>query len=123
PPLLYAGRDLDLPGWLLPLVLVLLALTYWNVARYRVPLFLTNRRTIEALELLLPSGGGAFIDLGCGLGGPLRHLAARHPDMRFTGVETAPLPFALAWVLARLSGRDNLEICYRDLFSEDLAPF
>jgi hypothetical protein len=42
--------------------------------------------------------GFAFIDLGCGLAGPLCHLARVFPQSQFTGVETAPLSFVLAWL-------------------------
>lgn len=124
PPLLLFALALDLPSWIFPVILLLLILVFWNVAVGRVPLFLTNRTTSTALLKLLPKREGLqMADLGSGLGGTLRHLAKARPDARFTGLETAPLPFALSWVLGRLSGAKNLEFRFQDIFKEDLAKF
>lgn len=123
PPLLFLGNRLNVPDWVFPVILLLLVLLFWNVARHRVPLFLTNRQTYQAIEQLLPAAPVHVVDLGCGFGGLLRHIAKWRPDARVTGLETAPLPFAVAWVLARLSGCDNLEIRYRDIFNADLGDY
>ncbi|MAL80085.1 MAG: trans-aconitate methyltransferase [Sneathiella sp.] len=123
PPLLVLALALDIPSWVFPLVLLLLVLLFWNVAGNRVPLFLTNRLTYRAIEEVLPDRPLHFVDLGSGLGGILRYLATRRPDARFSGLETAPLPFALSWLMGKFSGSDNLEMRYRDIFREDLSQY
>ncbi|MDF2366502.1 class I SAM-dependent methyltransferase [Sneathiella sp.] len=124
PPLLLLALALDLPSWIFPVILILLLLVFWNVAVGRVPLFLTNRTTSAALLKLLPQKKGLHMaDLGSGLGGTLRHLAKERPAAQFTGLETAPLPFALSWMLGRLNGAKNLDFRFRDIFKEDLGKF
>ena len=123
PPLLVFALALDLPGWVFPVILLLLVLVFWNVAGNRVPLYLTNRRTSDALLKLLPRGKPVhFVDLGSGLGGTLHYLAKAAPDSRFTGLETAP-PFALSWLRGKLGGGGNLDFRFRDIFKEDLGQY
>lgn len=123
PPLLLLALALDIPNWVFPVVLLLLVLLFWNVAGNRVPLFLTNRTTYAALDGVLPHKPMRFVDLGSGLGGILRYLAKRRPEARFSGLETAPLPFAISWLLGKLSGAGNLDFRYRDIFRADLAQY
>ena len=124
PSLLLFALALDLPTWVFPVILLLLVLVFWNVAGNRVPLYLTNRATSEAISKLLPRGKAVhFVDLGSGLGGTLRYLAKAALESRFTGLETAPLPFALSWLLGKLSGAKNLDFRFRDIFKEDLGQY
>lgn len=123
PPLLLLALALDLPSWVFPVILALLLLVFWNVVVGRVPLFLTNRTTSEAIFALLPKQKIHVADLGSGLGGTLRYLANRRPEALFTGLETAPLPFALSWVLGKLAGAGNLKFRCRDIFRDDLGDY
>ncbi|MEX1036162.1 MAG: class I SAM-dependent methyltransferase [Sneathiella sp.] len=124
PPLLLFALALDLPGWVFPVILLLLVLVFWNVAGNRVPLFLTNRTTAAALLELLPYKTNLHTaDLGSGLGGTLRFLARARPEMQFTGLETAPLPFAISWLRGKLSGAGNLDFRFRDIFRENLGKY
>lgn len=120
PALVLAQRLAIPPGWYLA-AFILLVLVYWSNFRGRVPLFLTNRRTARAVLDLVPQGDGvAFLDLGSGTGAMLRTLARARPDCRFTGVETAPLP----WLLSRLVGRlPNLSLRRSDFWREDLGGY
>ena len=112
PPLLLFALALDLPSWIFPVILILLVLVFWN------------RTTSEAILKLLPKKNGFYMaDLGSGLGGTLRHLSRSRPDAQFSGLETAPLPFALSWLLGRLSGIKNLEFRFQDIFKADLSEF
>jgi hypothetical protein len=124
PPAVLLVGDLGLPSWL-PLVLfVLLALVFWNSARDRVPLYLTNRATAAAVaELLPPESGVRVIDLGCGLGGLAARLARARPDAAVTGVESAPFPFAIGWLYHRLVGPANLDIRYGNMWRIDLGQW
>lgn len=117
-----AGLALNPPTWVFPVILGLMVLVFWNSAGDRVPLYLSNRTTWEALgELLPPEPGGQFIDLGAGLGGALTALARRRPDMEFLGVETAPIPFAIGWLRLRLAGLKNAKIRFGNLWDTDLS--
>lgn len=108
------------PGWYL-LAFALTLLVFWRTDRSRVPLYLSNVPTASAVATLLPAQAGTVIDLGCGDGRLLRHLAALRPDCRFTGIEHAPLP----WLLARLFNLrcGNVTIRYGDFWQQNLGDF
>lgn len=117
-----AALMLKLPSWVFLAAFVVLVLVFWNARGERVPLYLSNRRTWAALADLAP-GEGAIIDLGCGIGGTLTHLARAHPNVAVVGVESAPIPFALAWLRVKLSGLRNIRLLYGDIWQHDLAPY
>lgn len=120
PAVLLASRLEIASGWYLA-GFVLLLLFYWRIDRSQVPLYLSNPATAAAVLRLLPNTPCRLVDLGCGHGGLLRHLARARPDCEFVGVEHAPLP----WLWARLaaSGYGNLQIRYGDFWRVSLAPF
>lgn len=108
----------DLPAWPFGLAFVVLYLFFSNTARERVPLYLTNRATAEAIDGLMRERGLArFIDLGCGFGGVVRAVAG--DGRRAVGVETAPMAYLVSAVLSLLTGRG--EILRRDLWTADLS--
>jgi len=88
------------PLWYLGAFLVL-ALFYWSSFRTRVPLFLSNRATVEALDRLLPQRSIQLLDAGAGTGSALRPLARRRPQSLFVGIEAAPAPWLIGWILNR----------------------
>jgi hypothetical protein len=106
------------PGWWLGAFVALL-LVFWRTDRSRVPLYLSNAATADALAQLLPPGGCRIVDLGCGHGGLLFRVAAARPEARLVGVEHAPLP----WLLARLRAarHPNVTIRFGDLWRADLS--
>jgi SAM-dependent methyltransferase len=120
-PLAILALGLGLPSWVWLAGFALLLLTFWRTDRSRVPLYLSNRPTADALAALLPAAPVAVVDLGCGDGGLLRRLARARPDCRFVGYEHAPLPYA--W--ARISCRQlpNIEIRYGDFWSQPLGDY
>lgn len=120
-PLVVLASGLGLqPAWYLAAFLLLL-LIFWRTDRSRVPLYLSNRQTTEAVAGLLPEWPCQAIDLGCGNGALLRTLARRRPDCRFVGIEHAPLP----WFWARLAsvGLANCRIHYGDFWKQPLQDF
>lgn len=114
---------LKLPSWIYLIGFLLLLLLQWNSNTEQVPLYLSNSKTWQALEFLLPNHNIHFIDLGSGLGGTLLHLAARHPHGHFVGIESAPLPYAIARTRLALSGLKNVELHYGNFWKTDLAPY
>ncbi len=118
---------LNPPGWVFPVALVILAGLFWNVRSERVPLYLSNRTTQSALGDIIgthpTAPSGRIVDLGCGFGGTTFSLARRFPDAKVSGVETAPLVFAVAWMIGKLTGPNNAEIAYRNLWKVDLSRY
>jgi hypothetical protein len=124
PPLMALALTLTIPLWVFPVILLLLLAVFWNVAVNRVPLYLTNMATDRRLAELLPNRPGLMMaDLGSGLGGTLIALAGQRPEQHFHGFETAPVPFLLAWLLARLRRRRNVCFHYRSLWKADLSGY
>lgn len=124
PPAAALAATFDMPAWIYPVVFFALLLVYWNSARNRVPLYLTNRTTWTALaQLLAPEDEQAFLDIGSGIGGALFYLARNRPNINFTGIESAPLPFALSWLRWKLSGSGNVTLKYGDFWKLDLGEF
>ncbi|MDO9597191.1 MAG: class I SAM-dependent methyltransferase [Azoarcus sp.] len=101
-PLAVAAQQLQLaPGWYLAAFLTL-ALIYWSSFRTQVPLYLTNRKTANAVAALLPDAQIVrLLDIGAGTGSLLRALARLRPDGHYTGIESAPATWALGWLLGR----------------------
>lgn len=122
-PALLALQARELPSaWFFGAFLFLLLIN-WNSVREQVPLYLSGARARRRLSEYLADQPADFrlVDLGCGLGGTLVHLARDYPQARLVGVETAPLVFLCAWL--RCLPRRNCQVRYRSLWHEDLAPY
>ncbi|MDP1606356.1 MAG: class I SAM-dependent methyltransferase [Rhodocyclaceae bacterium] len=120
-PLAVIVHGLDIaPGWFLA-AFVLTLLIFWRTDQSRVPLYLSNRRTANALAALLPATPITLIDLGCGMGGLLKHLAKARPDCRFVGIEHAPLPCLIAQLRTR--GIANVTVRRGDFWPEPLGGY
>jgi SAM-dependent methyltransferase len=68
---------------------------YWSTYRTQVPYYPSGPAGWHAVEAVLPSGSLRIVDIGCGFGGMVRHLAKQRPECMVEGVELAPLP---CWV-------------------------
>lgn len=104
-PALVLMLTLDIPpSFFLAAFLVMLAV-YWSTFKTQVPLYLSSNKVWHELEALLPAPQAGrsfrFMDLGCGLGGVLTHLARIRPDGHYSGVESAPLPALASWLRTR----------------------
>lgn len=121
-PLLLAVLSIGLdPRWYLA-AFALLLLLFWGTLGTRVPLYLSGSDAVEAVDALLPTQRPVrVLDIGCGTGAMLVPLARRHPAHRFTGIESAPLP----WLVARITARpcDNLQILRGDFFAHDWSGY
>lgn len=120
-PLAVMARGMELPSWLWASGFLLLLLVFWRIDTSRIPLYLTNRTSRDAVLSLLPAAPCRVIDLGCGDGALLRHLAHARPDCTFVGFEHAPLTWAWAWLSAR--GLANLDIRRGDFWIHPLADY
>ena len=93
-----------------------LALTSLGAVRTRVPLYLSSPQAAQALARCVPANA-VFMDLGCGLGGPLSRLSRLRPDIRLQGIEAAPLN----WLIARLRLRGRAQVAFGSLWQSDLS--
>ena len=108
------------PAWIDLALLAGLALVYGGGLLTRVPLYNASRDAWTKLEALLPTQAEfTFVDLGCGLGGPISHLAAARPNGTFLGIESSPLTWLAAWI--RCSRRGNARIVLGSLWAQDLG--
>jgi Putative methyltransferase len=111
------------PGFFLAAFLVMLVV-YWSTFRTQVPLYLSSNRVWQALETKLPAGQPfSFVDLGSGIGGVLMHLAQTHPQGRYLGIETAPLPFLWSWLRIKFGGYRNCAVHWGSLWDSDLGQY
>ncbi|HQR05067.1 MAG: class I SAM-dependent methyltransferase [Proteobacteria bacterium] len=138
------GYKLEIPSWWIPINLAFpsltllalglhlppvlwltgfggLVLVFWRVDKNRVPLYLSNEATANTLLTLLPPHPCRFLDLGCGDGRLLRHLALARPDCEFIGIEHAPLPWL--WARLRSARIANLQIRHGDLWNIPLGLY
>jgi hypothetical protein len=121
-PLLVGAGKLDVaPGWYLLGFAVLLAV-YWSSFRTQVPLYLSSRKTADAVAALVPTGRlQRALDVGSGTASVLRRLAKARPDCVFEGIEVAPAPWLLSKLLAR--AQPNLRLRRGDFFSQSWRGF
>lgn len=110
------------PAWVYLVLFLGLALVFGGGLLSRVPLYHASRDAWEKLEELLPRQADLrFVDLGCGFGGPVAHLARVRPDATFVGVEASPFTWLVAWL--RCLPRRNARIRLGSLWRTDLASY
>lgn len=111
-----------IPAWIYLALFLALALVFSGGLLSRVPLYHASRDAWAKLADLLPAQPGLrFVDLGCGFGGPVAHLARARPDSDFTGIEASPLTWLVAWL--RCLPLPNAHIRLGSLWRTDLGPF
>ncbi|HEX7552951.1 MAG TPA: class I SAM-dependent methyltransferase [Geothrix sp.] len=111
-----------IPAWVYLGLFVGLALVFGGGLLTRVPLYHASADAWARLEELLPERPGLrFVDLGCGFGGPVAHLAQARPDGVFVGVEASPFTWLVAWL--RCLPLANAHIRLGSLWRTDLAGF
>ena len=107
---------------------VVVLLLNWNSFRERVPLYLTDEKTILKLKEILSNeltiekkDSFVFVDLGSGLANTLLVLAKQFPQAKFEGVETAPLVFLISYIRCLL--QKNCRIRYQSIWDTDLSAY
>ena len=100
---------------------LLLWLVFRNAVVDRVPLYLTNNITRQALkELVKTRQDVRFIDLGCGLGANLGFMQALSNVEQADGVETAWASYAIAKLRTLFNGS---RVWRQDLWQVDLKDY
>lgn len=119
---LAVAYNADVPAWVYLAAFIVCALIYWNSASEQVPLYLTNRKTWQALsDIVGDAKATSFVDLGSGMGGVVTFMARAHPGLKARGVETAPLVFLASRILALASRLPNAQLVYKSIWEEDLS--
>ena len=122
PFLVHALWGAPIPAWIYLVLFLALALVFGGGLLTRVPLYHASEDAWEKLEALLPEPAGVrFVDLGCGFGGPVAHLAKVRPDAIFLGVEASPFTWLVAWL--RCLPLANAHIRLGSLWRTDLSDF
>ncbi len=118
---LYVGLLVEFnPLWALA-VFAFIWLVFSNALTERVPLYLTNATTRDALKRLVKSQKNqTFLDLGCGLGGNVVFMSGQVNISESHGVETAPLPYLLSRIYTLLRGG---RIYAMDMWKTDLSYY
>ncbi|MCA1325945.1 class I SAM-dependent methyltransferase [Herbaspirillum sp. alder98] len=92
---------LHLPSWLFLAVFLFMLVLFWSTFRSQVPFYPSGLPAWNAVAQCLPADRPIrFMDIGSGLGGAVLELSRRRPDSDFTGIEIAPLPWAVSRVRA-----------------------
>jgi SAM-dependent methyltransferase len=101
---LLGAHALRLPPPLLLFVFLFMLVLFWSTFRTQVPFYPSGRAVSGALAGLLPPGQAVrLVDIGSGIGGLVLDLAQRRPAAELSGIETAPLPWLLSVLRARLT--------------------
>lgn len=93
-------------------------LVFGNVARSRIPLYLSNRQALQQLENCLPQGAH-LLDIGAGAGTVLAWLDRQRPDLKLAGIELAWLP----WLIGRLRLPRRVDWLYGDYRELDFSAY
>ena len=120
PFLVRALWGVPIPAWVYLVLFLGLALVFGGGLFTRVPLYHASSDAWDKLEGLLPETSGyRFLDLGCGFGGPVAHLAKVRQDGVFIGVEASPFTWLVAWL--RCLRYRNAHIRWGSLWQMNLA--
>lgn len=109
------------PVWFL-LAFVLTLLVFRGAAEGRIPLYVSNTPTTDALSRIIDRERcSRFVDLGAGLGDVVLRLARTCPDAQIAGIENAPL----TWLIGRLrtARQPNCNWAWGNLWRTDLSRF
>ena len=113
----------QLPTWIYLTVFTILLAIYWNTLMTRVPYYPSNLMVWEAVEKLLPTRTDIkVLEIGSGMGGFSRYLSKRNSNTLVTGLETAPLPWLISYILAKLE-RAPCHLKRKNYIHEDFSQY
>ena len=119
-PLVWVGTTLPIsPQWYF-FAFVITLLIYRGAITGQIPLFLSNKQTIETLaKLIAPISSPRLVDLGAGTGSVIRALAQRQSTGQFIGIENAPATWLVGYL--RTLRLQNCQWRFEDLWEASLA--
>lgn len=121
-PLLALLQPLHIPAEAFLVGFLLLALVYWGTFQTRVPLFLSNQRTLRiVLDILTIQPPRRFLDLGCGTGTVLLPVARHFPQAECVGIECAPAPYLISRL--RSLTCPNVRLLREDFWASDWSAY
>ena len=83
------------------------ALSFSHTLKERVPLYLSNRKTHDALKKFVNQNNATtFLDLGSGLGGVVR--AINQKNIASFGVESAPLLWSISALISQITFKGKI---------------
>lgn len=118
---LYVALLMNVSPLMALVLFVLLWLVFRNSVVNRVPLYLTNKITRQALKALIKERTSVrFIDLGCGLGHNVVYMSQLPNVKHSVGVETAWLPYGWAKIQTAFRGGQVLR---QDIYAVNLSEY
>lgn len=103
PFLVFIFYSLHIPSWIYGVFFLILLSVYWTTFVTRVPYYPSTMYVWEKVETLLPQEGNfKVLEIGSGLGGFCRVLSKRYPNATFIGLENAPIPWCISWVMGKI---------------------
>jgi len=121
-PAIVAMLALNIPSWLYLLIFILLTLVFWGTVKGDVPLFLSSTAVSDALlNILVKEKAVSFADIGAGIGTVVAPIARQSPNLRIVALESAPLPWLLAYWRCR--PLPNVEVQYGSLWDSNFAAY
>jgi len=121
-PAMVLAVRISAPAWLYFLPLCALLLVYGSSFRSQVPLFLSNRRTVERFAAWLDGRSGQrILDAGSGTGSFSLLLGRLRRDCAVSGCEQAVLPALLGRLASR--GHPNVHLQQGDFWKRDFGDY
>jgi hypothetical protein len=105
--LLLGMKYFHFASWSYGVLFILFALTFSHTLIERVPLYLSNQTTHEALKkIVLDHKAVSFLDLGSGLGGVVRAVSVTR--IKSTGVESAPMLWLISSLISLITFKGSI---------------
>lgn len=117
---IFGFNFIHISNWIYGALFLFFAFTFTHTLKERVPLYLTNKKTHDALKKIAADNNAkSFLDLGSGLGGVVRALSVE--NIASVGVETAPLLWGLSAFLSFVTFKGK--IVRRNIWSTTFGDY
>ncbi|KZD00343.1 MULTISPECIES: class I SAM-dependent methyltransferase [unclassified Thalassospira] len=106
----------------LALVGIILALIAGYAIRLKAVPMPTSAKAADEIIAYIPGDTKAVTDFGSGWGDLALAIARARPDVKVTGIELSPIPYAISRMRAVLAARPNLDFIRGDFKTLDRDP-